>query len=507
MNDPSSLLQNLDQVLDRLHQIQTEIKFEIHLEEAGTVTHVEQGVAFAKGLPHLKSGELVSFAGKFFGIAFNLEKEAIGIVLLDRSENIRVGMDVERTHKVLDVGVGEALLGRLIDPLGRPLDQRKTPALKKRRPIENKAPSIMDRLPVEDPLLTGIQAIDAMIPVGRGQRELILGDRQTGKTAIAIDTIINQKDQNVVCIYCSIGKESSEVQRVVKDLKQHEAMEYTIIVAATGKDSAGLNYIAPYSAMAIAEEFMKNGQDSLVILDDLTRHAWSYRELSLLLRRPPTREAYPGDIFFIHSRLLERATKLKKDRGGGSITALPIIETEEQNISAYIPTNLISITDGQIYLSPELYQEGLLPAIDIGKSVSRVGGKTQLPIYRHLIKDLRLFYSQYEELESFARFGTRLDEETKKKLERGKRVREVLKQDRLKPLPIADQIAFLTGITEGLFDPVPLEKVSTMKEKIQREIYDEIPDIVEKMNRGKEISKEEMNQFLDTLVSILKGLK
>jgi F-type H+-transporting ATPase subunit alpha len=503
MNDSSSLLETLDQVIEQLHHLQIERFREISLRETGSVTRVEKGVIFLEGLPGLQSGELVEFSGKQYGLAINLEKEKIGVIFLDRSSKIHVGMDVERTHRVLEVGVGEDLLGRLIDPLGRPLDQKKSPRLKKSRPIEQRAPSLMDRLPVTDPLLTGIQAIDAMIPVGKGQRELILGDRQTGKTAIAIDAILNQRNQNVFCIYCAIGKETSEVQRILKEFEEKNALEYTILIAASGKDAPGLNFIAPYTAMTIAEDFMQQGRDVLVILDDLTRHAWSYREISLILRRPPTREAYPGDIFFIHSRLLERATKLKKEKGGGSITALPIIETEEQNISAYIPTNLISITDGQIYLSPQLYQEGVLPAIDIGKSVSRVGGKTQFPLYRRLIKDLRLIYSQYQELESFSRFGTRLDEGTKIKLHRGERIKEVLKQDRLKPLSIADQIAFLTALTAGLFDPIPLESITKCKQKIQDSLSEVLPELTEKMNEGKDLSEAEIQQFIDILIGIL----
>ncbi|PIS01144.1 MAG: F0F1 ATP synthase subunit alpha [Chlamydiae bacterium CG10_big_fil_rev_8_21_14_0_10_35_9] len=501
MNDPTLLLDTLDQVIARLHQSQEEVSLDISLEETGRVIQVEKGVAFIEGLPNLKSGELVQFTGKQYGLAINLEKKRAGIVLLDRSQNIYVGMDVKRTNKVQEIGVGKELLGRVIDPLGRPLDHKKPPQIEKSRPIERRAPALTSRLPVVDPLLTGIQAIDGMIPIGRGQRELILGDRQTGKTAIAVDAILNQRDQGVICLYCAIGKETSEVQRVLKDLEENNALEYTIIIAASGKDSPGLNYIAPYATMAIAEDFMENGHDTLVVLDDLTRHAWSYREISLLLRRPPTREAYPGDIFFIHSRLLERATKLKKEKGGGSITALPIIETEEQNISSYIPTNLISITDGQIYLSPKLYQEGVLPSIDIGKSVSRVGGETQLHHYRRIVKDLRLLYSQYEELESFSRFGTRLDKETKKKLERGKRVREVLKQERLKPLSIADQIAFLTALTTGLFDPIALKKIHKLKQQIQISLYEDLPQITQKLNKGQEISEEEMQQFINLLTA------
>lgn len=505
MTESSSLIESLDEAISSLHKMRQGGSFDLSLEETGKVIQVEKGVAFIEGLPNLKSGELVQFAGKYYGLAINLEKEKAGIVLLDQSENISVGMDAKRTNKVQEMGVGKELLGRVIDPLGRPLDNKSAPKLEKRRPIERGAPLLINRLPVKDPLLTGIQAIDAMIPLGRGQRELILGDRQTGKTSIAIDAILNQRDQKVICLYCAIGKETSEVQCVLKDLEDNGALEFTVIIAASGKDSPGLNFIAPYAAMTIAEDFMENGYDTLLVLDDLTRHAWSYREISLLLRRPPTREAYPGDIFYIHSRLLERSTKLKKEKGGGSITTLPIIETEEQNISAYIPTNLISITDGQIYLSPKLFQEGILPAIDIGKSVSRVGGKTQLPLYRRLIKDLRLFYSQYQELESFSRFGTKLDKETQKKLERGKRVREVLKQDRLKPLPIVDQIAFLIALTEGIFDPIPLEEIPMAKKKIQTALYEKNPEISKEINQGRDLSEEEMHSFKELLRELFQS--
>ena len=370
-----------------------------------------------KGLTHVKSEELIRFPGEKLGIAFNLDPEEVAVIMLDKSEEIKAGQEVRRTGRVMDVPVGEELLGRVVDATGRPLDEGKPIRTSERRPIEREAPAIMDRSPVNVPLQTGILVMDAMIPVGRGQRELILGDRQIGKTAIALDTIINQKDKGIICVYCAIGQQRSAVARVIADLRKYDAMKNCIVVVSTGEDPPGLNFIAPYSATTMAEYFMEKGRDVLIVYDDLTHHARSYRELSLLLRRPPGREAFPGDIFYIHSRLLERSTHL---RSGGSLTALPIIETEAQDISAYIPTNLISITDGQIYLSPELYEEGVLPAVDVGKSVSRVGGKSQLPAYREVVGDLRLSYSQFEELEAFARFGTKLDEETRKTLEHGR---------------------------------------------------------------------------------------
>ncbi|GAB4188393.1 MAG: alternate F1F0 ATPase, F1 subunit alpha [Simkaniaceae bacterium] len=502
-----NLLRSIDQAFSLIKEQQERISFSFNLREYGEVVYVQKGIVYVKGLFDAGSEELLQFAGSQFGMVLGLEKERIGVVLLDQSEEIEAKMEVYRTGRVISAPVGEELLGRVVDPIGRPLDVIKAPLPEKRRAVEQPAPQVTDRLPVEVPLQTGIQAIDAMIPIGRGQRELILGDRQTGKTAIAIDTIINQKDKDVICIYCSMGKESAAVKKVINDLTSHQAMEYTIIVAAFGKDSPGLNFLAPYSAMTMAEHFMENGRDVLVVFDDLTRHAWSYRELSLLLRRPPTREAYPGDIFYIHSRLLERATRLKKEKGGGSITALPIIETEEQNISAYVPTNLISITDGQIYLSPDLFQQGILPAIDVGKSVSRVGGKTQLPVYRKLLKDLKLAYAQFEELEAFSRFGTRLDEETKAKLLRGRRVREVLKQNRLDPLKVAEQIALLRSLTKGWFDRLELAAVASAKTKIRNAIHEKVPEICQKINRGEEWSEEEEKEFMGVIEDTIHKTK
>jgi len=426
--------------------------------EVGYVTGVATGIVKVSGLPGAGFEELLKFPGNLFGIAYNIDKDEIGAILLGEDTLLNAGDEVERTGRVMDVPVGDVLIGRVINPLGEPIDGKGAIAYTKRLPVERPAHAIMDRSPVNTPLQTGLKVVDALIPIGRGQRELILGDRQTGKTAIAIDAILNQHDKDVLCIYCAIGQRASAVAKVVANLAAKGAMEYTIVVVAEGNNSAGLKYIAPYAATSIAEFFMEQGRDVLIVFDDLTEHARSYRELSLLLKRPPGREAFPGDIFYIHSRLLERATHLSKKLKGGSLTALPIIETEAQDISAYIPTNLISITDGQIYLSPTLFESGILPAVDVGKSVSRVGGNAQLPAFRS-ISDLKLQYSQFEELESFARFGTRLDENTQKIINHGNRIRQCLKQNELAPLSVPEQLIVLLSLTNGLFDDIAIEKI------------------------------------------------
>jgi F-type H+-transporting ATPase subunit alpha len=428
--------------------------------EVGTIMSVATGIAKVSGLPGVGFEELVKFPGDVLGIAFNVDEDEIGVVLLGEYQDLHAGDEVQRTGRVMDMTVGEGLLGRVIDPLGRPLDGNEPVNTSQRLPIERPAPAIMDRAPVTVPLQTGLMVIDALIPIGRGQRELILGDRQTGKTAIALDTILNQRGKNVICVYCAIGQRASAVAKVVANLRTKGALDYTVVVVAEGNDAPGLAYIAPYAASSIAEHFMEAGHDVLIVYDDLTQHARAYRELSLLLRRPPGREAFPGDIFYIHSRLLERATHLCKERGGGSLTALPIIETEAQDISAYIPTNLISITDGQIYLSPSLFELGVLPAVDVGKSVSRVGGKAQRAAYRAVAGDLKLAYAQFEELETFARFGARLDEDTRKIIEHGRRIRACLKQPEFAPVSVPAQIAVLLALTANLFDPVPLDKMT-----------------------------------------------
>jgi F-type H+-transporting ATPase subunit alpha len=435
--------------------------------EVGNVISIATGIAKVSGLPGVGFEELVKFPGDVLGIAFNVDEDEIGVVLLGAYQDLHAGDEVERTGRVMDVAVGEELLGRVIDPLGRPLDGRGAVNASQRLPIERPAAAIMDRAPVTVPLQTGLMVVDSLIPIGRGQRELILGDRQTGKTAIALDSILNQRGKNVICVYCAIGQRASAVAKVVANLREKGAMDYTVIVVAEGNDAPGLTYITPYAATSIAEYFMEQGRDVLIVYDNLTKHAEAYRELSLLLRRPPGREAFPGDIFYIHSRMLERSTHLSKERGGGSLTALPIIETEAQDISAYIPTNLISITDGQIYLSPTLFELGVLPAVDVGKSVSRVGGAAQWAAYRAVAGDLKLAYAQFEELETFARFGARLDDDTRKIIEHGRRIRACLKQPEFSPVSVPAQITVLLALTANLFDPVPLEKMTDAAHAVQ----------------------------------------
>ncbi len=485
----------LDNTFESFGQGLKRFRPSLKTREVGTVRYVGRGIARVDGLRGVESEELVRFTDGGLGMVFNLDQEEVGIILLNESAEIKAGSEVRRTERVMDVPVGEALLGRIVDALGTPLDNLGTIRTSQRRLVEQDAPAIMDRSPVTVPLQTGIKVIDAMIPIGRGQRELILGDRQTGKTAIALDTIINQRNKDVVCVYCAIGLRSSSVAKLVADLRKYSAMEYTIVVVAAGDGPPGMQFVAPYAATTMAEYFMRQGRDVLIVYDDLTRHARAYRELSLLLRRPPGREAYPGDIFYIHSRLLERSTHLRKEFGGGSLTALPIIETEAQNVSAYIPTNLISITDGQIYLSPELFQKGFLPAIDVGKSVSRVGGKTQFPSYRAVTGTLRLSYSQFEELERFARFSTRLDETTRKTLERGKRIREILKQPQYQPLPVSSQIAVLLAATEGIFDEIPLDMISLAEQTICKEVT-ELPDVCKRLEAGYKLNDEDRYELI-----------
>jgi F-type H+/Na+-transporting ATPase subunit alpha len=435
-------------------------------EEIGHIRMLGQGIVWAEGLRGVQAEELVYLGSRITGMAMDLLPDKVGIVLFGHSQSLRAGEEVTRGGGVLDIAVGSEFLGRVIDPLGNPLDGQKQINGGYRHPVFREAPRILDRSGVDRPLQTGLKVLDALIPIGRGQRELILGDRQTGKTSLALDTIINQKGKDVVCIYCAIGQRGASVAKVVDELHRHEAMTYSIVMVAEGDDPPGLQYICPYSATTLGEYFMHEGRDVLIVYDDLTRHAVAYRQLSLLFRRPPGREAFPGDIFYIHSRLLERATHLKPELGGGSLTALPIIETEAENMSAYIPTNLISITDGQVYVSPGLFHKGFLPAVDVGKSVSRVGGKAQLAAYRKVAGDLRLSYTQFHELESFARFGTRLDEQTRKTLDHGRRVREVLKQDLFNPLTDGEQIAILLAVTRGVMDHLPLEKMEDAQRAI-----------------------------------------
>jgi F-type H+-transporting ATPase subunit alpha len=464
---PESLQSVFDRAFAGISQVRGAFTPQLTPHEVGTITNVSTGIARVSGLPGVGFEELLEFPGGVFGIAFNVDEDEIGVVLLGEYQDLHAGDEVERTGRVMDVAVGDGLLGRVIDPLGRPLDGNGPVAASERLPIERPAPPIMDRAPVTVPLQTGLKVIDALIPIGRGQRELILGDRQTGKTAIAIDAILNQRGKNVVCVYCVIGQRASAVAKVVANLREKGAMDYTVVVVAEGNDAPGVAYITPYAATSIAEHFMEAGRDVLIVYDNLTQHAQAYRELSLLLRRPPGREAFPGDIFYIHSRLLERATHLRTELGNGSLTALPIIETEAQDISAYIPTNLISITDGQIYLSPSLFELGVLPAVDVGKSVSRVGGAAQRAAYRAVAGDLKLAYAQFEELETFARFGARLDEDTRKIIEHGRRIRACLKQPEFAPVSVPAQITVLLALTANLFDPVPLDQMTDAEHAVR----------------------------------------
>lgn len=453
----------------------------LQTEEIGTVSSVSQGVAYIQGLTDVRSNELIRLPHGLTGLATSINRHEVGLILLGDDRRLKPGDNARRTRHAITTITGNDLLGRVIDPLGNPRDGG--PPIKKSedRIIDQRAPDIIERAPVSEPLQTGIKAIDATVPIGRGQRELILGDRQTGKTAIAVAALCNQKDTGVIGVYCAIGQRASATVRVIETLKNAGVLLNTILMTTSGEDAPGLQYIAPYAATAMAEHFMRDGRDVLIVYDDLTRHARAYRELSLLLRRPPGREAYPGDIFYIHGRLLERATHL---RGGGSLTALPIIETQAGNISAYIPTNLISITDGQIYLSPALFQKGVLPAIDIGRSVSRVGGKAQRPAYRAVVQALKLAYAQFEELESFARFSTRLDEETRRNIERGRRVREILKQGEHEILPVAEQIAVLLAVTEGLLDEVPIDELQQAERAIRKAVQQDSSDLWRRLETG-----------------------
>jgi F-type H+/Na+-transporting ATPase subunit alpha len=474
---PDSLTAAVDRAFAGMDQAREKFSASFAPRETGTITTVSSGIATVGGLPGVGYEELIRFPGDLYGIAFNVDEEEIGVVLLGDYSHLHTGDEVERTGRVMDVGVGDELLGRVIDPLGRPLDNKGVPATGKRLAIERDAKAIMDRSPVTVPLQTGIKVIDALVPIGRGQRELILGDRQTGKTTIAVDTILNQRGQNVLCVYCAIGQRASAVAEMIAELRAGGAMDYTVVMVSEGNDPPGLAYIAPYAATSIAEHFMETGRDVLIVYDDLTQHARAYRELSLLLRRPPGREAFPGDIFYIHSRLLERATHLCPELGGGSLTALPIIETEAQDIAAYIPTNLISITDGQLYLSPTLFELGTLPAVDVAKSVSRVGGKAQLAAYHAIAGNLKLAYSQFEELETFSRFGSRMDEGTRKIIDHGQRIRACLKQPEFAPVPVVEQIGVLLALTEGLFDEIPAERMREAEQAV-RAASNQIPSEV-----------------------------
>lgn len=494
--EDGGLTTELEAASGALAATREQVSADVAVREVGYVSTVGHGIARVTGLPGVETDELLSFPGDLPGMAFNLDPEEVGVLLLGGYEHLAAGAEVRRTHRALDVPVGEGLLGRVVDATGRPLDGGGSIRFAQRRPIERPAPPVLHRAPVSVPLQTGIKAIDALIPIGRGQRELILGDRQTGKTAIAIDTIINQRATGVICVYCAIGQRSSSVAKVIAELRRRRAMDYCVVMVATGEDAPGLQFVTAYAATTVAEYFMDAGRDVLIVYDDLTCHARAYREVSLLLRRPPGREAFPGDIFYIHSRLLERATHLREEFGGGSLTALPIVETEAENLSAYVPTNIISITDGQVYLSPELFQKGLLPAVSVGTSVSRVGGKTQLPAFRAVAGELRLAYTQFEELEVFARFGTRMDAETRKRLERGARVREVLKQAQYQPMRVAEQIAVFVAVADGVLDSVPVESVSRAEVQIRETVTTELPELCRRIESGEKLTDDDRRDIV-----------
>ena len=458
--------------------------------DVGTVIQVADGIARIHGLENAMQGELLEFPGEVYGMVMNLEEDNVGVVLLGDSRAVNEGDVVKTTGRVVEVPVGDALTGRVVNALGQPIDEKGPIDTDKYRPVERVAYGVIDRQAVDTPVQTGIKAIDSMVPIGRGQRELIIGDRQTGKTAIAVDTIINQKGQNMHCIYVAIGQKASTVAGIVKTLKEHDAMEYTTVVASTASELAPLQYIAPYAGCAIGEEWMERGEDVLIIYDDLSKHATAYRTLSLLLRRPPGREAYPGDVFYLHSRLLERASRLSEELGGGSLTALPIIETQAGDVSAYIPTNVISITDGQIYLETEMFHAGFRPAINAGLSVSRVGGAAQIKAMKKIAGPIRTELAQYRELAAFAQFGSELDDDTRERLAQGERIKEVLKQPQYQPLAVEKQIVIIYAVTRKYLLDVPVERIAEFEKGLYEFVETKYPEIYKDQQRDRCINSE-----------------
>ncbi|MDQ3022221.1 MAG: F0F1 ATP synthase subunit alpha [Bacteroidota bacterium] len=475
-------------------------KTEVDVFDVGTVLYVGDGVARVYGLSKCEAGELIEFPNGVFGIALNLEEDNVGCILFGESSLVKEGDLVKRTGRIASMPVGEAMLGRVINPLGQPIDGKGEISTDKFLPLERKALGVIQRQPVKEPLQTGIKAIDAMIPIGRGQRELIIGDRQTGKTVVAIDTIINQKGKGVFCIYVAIGQKGSTVAQVVKSLQESGAMEYTTVICATASDPAPMQYIAAFAGATLGEYFRDSGRHALVVYDDLTKQAASYREVSLLLRRPPGREAYPGDVFYLHSRLLERASKLSDDLGGGSLTALPVIETQAGDVSAYIPTNVISITDGQIYLLSNLFNAGIRPAIDVGISVSRVGGNAQIKAMKKIAGTLRLDLAQFRELEAFSRFGSDLDKSTMQQLRRGERLVEILKQKQFSPMPIENQVVIIFAGTKGYLDEIPLPHVKKYQDDFLQEVENMHGDVLQSIRDTKDLTPE----ITEKLNSLLK---
>ncbi|MFW5999444.1 MAG: F0F1 ATP synthase subunit alpha [Halanaerobiaceae bacterium] len=474
----------------------------------GVVLDVGDGISHVYGLENAMSGELLEFPNDVYGMVLNLEEDNIGVVLLGEEAKIEEGDTVRRTGRVVEVPVGEELLGRVVNPLGRPLDGKGSIETENSRPVESEAPGVVERQPVETPLQTGLKTVDSMTPIGRGQRELIIGDRQTGKTAIAIDTIINQRDQDVICIYVAIGQKNSTVAQLTERLRREGAMDYTIVVSATASEPAPIRYMAPYAGCAMGEYFMyEQDRDVLVVYDDLSKHAVAYRAMSLLLRRPPGREAYPGDVFYLHSRLLERAAKLNDDRGGGSLTALPIIETQAGDVSAYIPTNVISITDGQIYLESELFFAGVRPAMNVGISVSRVGGNAQIPAMKDVAGTLRLDLSQYRELEAFAQFGSDLDESTRRKLARGERIVEILKQPQYSPMPVEEQVMIIYAAVNGHLDDIPVDNITRFEDQYLSYLDSNYPEIGEELRASGELTAENREKLDKAVEEFKEGFK
>ena len=484
-----------DEISSILKQKLSSFEKETDIYDVGTVLQVGDGIARVYGLSRVMAGELVEFPHDVMGFVLNLEEDNVGCVLFGEDYLVKEGDTVKRTKRILEVPVGKELLGRVVTPLGVPKDGKGTISAKNHFPVERKAPGVLYRQPVKEPVQTGLKAIDSMIPIGRGQRELIIGDRQTGKTAIAVDTIINQKsthetDSPIYCIYVAVGQKASTVAKVVKTLEDFGSLEYTIVVSADASEPAPLQYLAPYAGAAMGEFFRDKGMHALVIYDDLSKHAWSYRQVSLLLRRPPGREAYPGDIFYLHSRLLERAAKMSEEKGGGSLTALPIIETQAGDVSAYIPTNVISITDGQIYLEPNLFYAGVRPAVNPGISVSRVGGHAQIKAMKQVAGSLRLDLAQYRELEAFVKFGSDLDKTTQAQITRGQRLVEILKQDQYEPMPVAKQVAIIYAGTQGMLDQIPVKIVRRFEKEYLEYLDSKYKKILDKIEKDKELTDE-----------------
>ncbi|MBN1484645.1 MAG: F0F1 ATP synthase subunit alpha [Chloroflexia bacterium] len=480
----------LDNITQQLQDSISQFEAPARTVNIGHIISVGDGIAKISGLSQVMYNELLEFANGSMGMALNLEEETIGAIILGDYVDIEEGDLVKGTGRIVEVPVGDALIGRVVNALGQPIDGQGPLRTTKSRPIERIAPGVITREPVSEPVQTGIVAIDSMIPIGRGQRELIIGDRQTGKTAIAVDTIIHQKGQDLICIYVAIGQKRTQVAQVVATLEEHGAMEHTIIVVASASESAAMLYIAPYAGCAMGEEFMEKGQDALIIYDDLSKHSWAYRQVSLLLRRPPGREAFPGDIFYLHSRLLERAANLNPEHGGGSLTALPIVETQANDVTAYIPTNVISITDGQIYLEPDLFYAGIRPALNVGISVSRVGGAAQSKAMKKVAGKLKLDMAQFRELQAFVQFGTDLDEATRAQIDRGLRITEVLKQPQYDPIPLADQVMILYAVTSGYMDEVPVKEVSAFQNDFLRWVQQRYPQIGRSIDKSKDFDDE-----------------